>query len=92
MPLAGWMDEENFNPGYLMRSIDKMPKRGDKPEWQHTGVAAKLYELHYDAAERLPQKSGETGWTLETNTRINRAMERMGGEIVRTYRVYEKLL
>ncbi len=65
---------------------------GAKPEWQHTGVAAKLYELHYDAAERLPQKCGETGWTLETNTRINRAMERMGGKIVRTYRVYEKLL
>jgi GNAT superfamily N-acetyltransferase len=65
---------------------------GAKPEWQHTGVAAKLYELHYDAAERLPQKSGETGWTLESNTRINRAMERMGGKIVRTYRVYEKLL
>jgi hypothetical protein len=30
------MDPENFNPGYLMRSMHLLPKRGDKPEWQHT--------------------------------------------------------
>ena len=36
MPLLPWMDEDNFNPGYLMRSMHLMPKRGDKPEWQHT--------------------------------------------------------
>lgn len=36
MPLGPWMDPENFNPGYLMRSMHLMPKAGDKPEWQHT--------------------------------------------------------
>ena len=36
MPFLSWMDPENFNPGYLMRSMDLLPKRGDKPEWQHT--------------------------------------------------------
>jgi cation diffusion facilitator CzcD-associated flavoprotein CzcO len=36
MPLSSWMDPENFNPGYLMRSMHLMPTRGDKPEWQHT--------------------------------------------------------
>ncbi|MBV1933176.1 MAG: NAD(P)/FAD-dependent oxidoreductase [Parvibaculaceae bacterium] len=36
MELSTWMDPENFNPGYLMRSMHLMPKRGDKPEWQHT--------------------------------------------------------
>jgi cation diffusion facilitator CzcD-associated flavoprotein CzcO len=36
MPLLPWMDPENFNPGYLMRSMHLLPKRGDKPEWQHT--------------------------------------------------------
>jgi cation diffusion facilitator CzcD-associated flavoprotein CzcO len=36
MPLLPWIDPENFNPGYLMRALDKLPKRGDKPEWQHT--------------------------------------------------------
>ena len=36
MPVSPWIDPENFNPGYLMRSMDLLPKRGDKPEWQHT--------------------------------------------------------
>lgn len=35
MPILPWIDQENFNPGYLMRDMDKMPKRGDKPEWMH---------------------------------------------------------
>ncbi len=36
MPLLDWIDPENFNPGYLMRSMHLLPKRGDKREWQHT--------------------------------------------------------
>jgi cation diffusion facilitator CzcD-associated flavoprotein CzcO len=36
MPLLEWMDPDNFNPNYLMRSMHLLPKRGDKPEWQHT--------------------------------------------------------
>jgi GNAT superfamily N-acetyltransferase len=65
---------------------------GVKPEYQHTGVAARFYQMHFDAAERTPQKGGEMGWILETNTPMNRAMEGMGGEIKRRYRVYERLL
>jgi GNAT superfamily N-acetyltransferase len=79
---------------WYRRKIDRVRvlALGAKPEWQHTGVGARLYELNYDAAEHRPQKTGETGWTLESNTRMNRAMERMGGQITRTYRVYEKIL
>ena len=36
MPLLPWMDPEDFNPGYLMRGMHLLPKRGDKPEWQHS--------------------------------------------------------
>ncbi|HEX6859089.1 MAG TPA: NAD(P)/FAD-dependent oxidoreductase [Caulobacteraceae bacterium] len=36
MDLLPWIDPENFNPGYLMRAMHLMPKRGSKPEWQHT--------------------------------------------------------
>ncbi len=36
MPLQSWIDPENFNPGYLMRDMHLLPKRGDKPEWQHS--------------------------------------------------------
>lgn len=31
-----WMDPDNFNPGYIMRAMDLLPKRLDRPEWQHT--------------------------------------------------------
>jgi len=34
--LLDWIDPANFNPGYLMRSMHLLPRRGDKPEWQHT--------------------------------------------------------
>ena len=63
---------------------------GVKPSYQHTGVAARFYQMHYDAAERTPQSGGEMGWILETNRPMNRAMAGMGGEIVRRFRVYER--
>ena len=36
MALGPWIEEDNFNPGYLMRGIDQLPQRGDKPEWRHS--------------------------------------------------------
>jgi len=65
---------------------------GVKPEYQHTGVAAALYVEHFDTANRVPQKWGEMGWILETNRNMNRAMEAMGGRIVKRYRMYERRL
>jgi len=65
---------------------------GVKPAYQHTGVAARFYQMHFDAAERTPQKGGEMGWILEVNKPMNRAMEGMGGKIKRRYRVYERML
>jgi GNAT superfamily N-acetyltransferase len=65
---------------------------GVKPDYRHTGVAARFYQMHYDAAEHTPQKGGEMGWILEVNEPMNRAMEGMGGEIKRRYRVYQRTL
>ncbi len=64
---------------------------GVKPEYQHTGVAAKLYEEHFDMAATRPQTWGEMGWILETNRAMNRGMEAMGGTVVKKYRVYERI-
>ena len=36
MKLLPWIDEENFNPGYMLRGMHLLPRRGDKPEWAHT--------------------------------------------------------
>jgi GNAT superfamily N-acetyltransferase len=79
---------------YYRRKIDavRVFALGVKPEYQHTGVAARFYQLHFEAAERTPQKGGEMGYILETNRPMNRAMEGMGGEIVRRFRVYERSL
>jgi GNAT superfamily N-acetyltransferase len=79
---------------WYRRKIDRVRvfALGVKPEYQHTGAGALLYERHWEAGERTEQGRGETGWTLESNKPMNRAMERMGGKIVRTYRVYERML
>jgi GNAT superfamily N-acetyltransferase len=85
LPL-GWLRFLNKS-----RTIDRVRVGflGVKPEYQHTGVAAKLFIEHFDAAERRPQTGGEMGWILETNEPMNRAMEGMGGRVVKRYRIYE---
>ncbi len=36
MDILPWMDTDNFNPGYMMRSLHMMPKRGSNYIWQHS--------------------------------------------------------
>jgi GNAT superfamily N-acetyltransferase len=81
---------------YLMRGriIDRVRVGflGVLPEYQHTGVAAALYLEHFDVAERTRQKAGEASFILEVNTSMNRGLEAMGGRLVKTWRVYERLM
>ena len=65
---------------------------GVKPEFQHTGVAARFYVEHFDMAAVRPQTGGEMGWILEGNEAMNRGMEAMGARVVKRYRVYERPL
>ena len=66
---------------------------GVKPEYQHLGIAAAFYMGHVEnAAEPGGIWWGEMGWILETNEPMNRAMEGMGGQIVKRYRIFEKPL
>ncbi len=88
LPLGWW---HFLRKGHIMDRV-RVGFLGVKPEYQHTGVAAKLYEEHFDAAEARRQKGGEMGWILETNTAMNRGMEAMGGKVVKRYRVYERML
>jgi hypothetical protein len=48
------VDCENFNPGYLMRGMHLLPKRGNKPEWLHS----QDYEIE---KELLPAADLEDG-------------------------------
>jgi GNAT superfamily N-acetyltransferase len=88
LPLGWW---HYLRKGRIMDRV-RVGFLGVKPEYQHTGVAAKMYVEHFDMASATPQKWGEMGWILETNTNMNRAMEAMGGRIVRRYRMYERAL
>jgi GNAT superfamily N-acetyltransferase len=81
---------------YHRRKIDRIRvfALGVKPEYQHLGIAAAFYIEHLRGAadDRDRVWWGEMGWILETNEPMNRAMEGMGGRIVRRYRLYEKPL
>ena len=66
---------------------------GVKHEYRHSGVAAGLYLKHLEtAAAPGTIEGGEMGWILESNGPMNRAMEGMGGTVVKKYRIYEKAL
>ena len=36
MSIGDWVDDENFNPNYIKRSLHLMPRSGANPEWQHS--------------------------------------------------------
>jgi GNAT superfamily N-acetyltransferase len=76
------------------RKIDRVRvlALGVKHDFRHSGVAAGLYLKHLETASPDGVPAGETGWILETNEPMNRAMEGMGGEVVKRYRLYEKAL
>ena len=57
----------------------RLPRRQARVPAHRRGGQALPVE-HFDAAEARPQKGGEMGWILETNTAMNRGMEAMGGQ------------
>jgi hypothetical protein len=77
------------------RKIDRLRvlALGVKNDYRHSGVAAGLYLKHLETAMQPGAiQGGEMGWILETNEPMNRAMEGMGGKIVKRYRVFERAL
>ena len=65
---------------------------GVKKAYQHTGVAAALYVKHIQNTDPDGVMKGEAGWILETNEPMNRALEGMGGQVSKKFRIYEKAL
>jgi GNAT superfamily N-acetyltransferase len=77
------------------RKIDQLRvfALGVKHDYRKTGVAAGLYLKHLENASQPGMiEGGEMGWILETNGPMNRAMEGMGGKVVKKYRLYERSL
>jgi len=55
MPLRPWMDPDDFNPGYLMRSIEKVPRQGDRLPWRGADLG------YLEEREILPAADFEDG-------------------------------
>jgi cation diffusion facilitator CzcD-associated flavoprotein CzcO len=54
MPALPWVDDENFNAGYLMRSIHLLPKQGDRVPWSHS-------QDYYAEKDELPNADLDDG-------------------------------
>jgi hypothetical protein len=87
LPLGWWYF---LNKGRMIDRI-RVGFLGVMPEYEHTGAAVALYLAQYRSGERTRQKGGEMGWVLETNHSMNRAMEALGGRVVKRFRLYERL-
>jgi len=65
---------------------------GVVPECRTLGIDALFYVETARAAFRKGYERCEMSWILESNDMMNRIIERLGGRIYKTYRIYEKPL
>ena len=63
---------------------------GLRPEARDTGIDAVFYLKAFEAAQTLGHKGGECSWILEDNVKMRRALEKVGAQVHKTYRVYRK--
>ncbi len=63
---------------------------GVKAQYRGRGVDAVLFLTSLLASLRRGYTQSEISWVLETNIPMRQTAENVGGEVYRTYRVYEK--
>jgi len=79
---------------WYRRKIDtfRLLIMGVVPEHRTLGIDALFYVETARAALRKGYEFCEMSWILESNDMMNRIIERLGGKIYKTYRIYEKPL
>jgi GNAT superfamily N-acetyltransferase len=65
---------------------------GVLPEYRAKGVDAMMYLETAKRAAPKGYKWAEMSWILENNVMMNRSIQMLGGEVYKTYRMYEKRL
>jgi GNAT superfamily N-acetyltransferase len=65
---------------------------GLKPQYQRRGIDALFYLQIYQNGLAAGYRYAEAGWILEDNWDMRRALERLGGRVDKTYRVYGQAL
>ena len=61
-------------------------------EWRGKGIDVLLYLAIFRNGTAAGMREADLSWILEDNHKMNAAIERLGGRIYRTYRVYEAVL
>lgn len=56
------------------------------------GLGSLLYERTFDNGTKMGLKWGEFSWILESNHAMRSAVEAVGAQVYKTYRIYEKSL
>jgi len=77
-----------------MRQIDfvRVLALGVIDEYRNHGIDAALYYETFKRGMDMGFYSGEMSWILEDNYPMRNALEKMGAEIYKTYRIYEQPL
>jgi GNAT superfamily N-acetyltransferase len=79
---------------WYRRSIDaaRVLTLGLKPGYRNKGLDAILIQHVWRECVRAGHPKGECSWILEDNWEMRRGIERSGGRVYKTYRVFEKPL
>jgi GNAT superfamily N-acetyltransferase len=70
----------------------RVPLLGSLPELRGIGLEALLYIQLVKNAHKKGYEFGEGSWMLENNDMMNRGARSLGGEVYKTYRIYQKAL
>jgi GNAT superfamily N-acetyltransferase len=65
---------------------------GTLPEWRGRGVDALLYKRIWEQGRAKGLRWAEAGWILEDNQPMRNGLMRMGFEVYKTYRLYDRPL
>lgn len=60
------------------------------PEYRRKGVPSAIYQYLYDAVKKKGYKYGEGSTVWEYNKIMQRDIEKFGGKVYKTYRIYKK--
>ena len=63
---------------------------GIKQKYRGLGIDALFYHRTFRYAETRGRQRGECSWILEDNHAMKSAMEKLGGYVYKTYRIYEQ--
>ena len=68
----------------------RVPLLGVLPEWRGKAVDALLYRWIWEEGRKKGYDWAEAGWILEDNHPMINGLNRMGFEVYKTYRIYER--